>query len=65
MYFIAYTFKGQVNDIVFAGRVKFVSSTILKYFCPLFYAQIFCLSRPMKQQILGTWTGPKVSDLLA
>ena len=39
MFFIAYTFKGQVQ--VFAGRVKIVShsscrtSTILKYFCPL------------------------------
>ena len=41
MFFIAYTFKGQVHDIVFAGQVKIVShsscrtSTILKYFCPL------------------------------
>ena len=41
MFFIAYTFKGQVHDIVFAGRVKILShlscrtSTILKYFCPL------------------------------
>ena len=40
MFFIAYTFKGQVNDIVFAGRVKIVShlscrtGTISKYFCP-------------------------------
>ena len=39
MFFIAYTFKGQVH--VFAGWVKIVShsscrtSTILKYFCPL------------------------------
>ena len=39
MFFIAYTFKGQVH--VFAGRVKIVShstcrtSAILKYFCPL------------------------------
>ena len=39
MFFIAYTFKGQVH--VFAGQVKIVShsscrtSAILKYFCPL------------------------------
>ena len=39
MFFIAYTFKGQVH--VFAGRVKIVShwscrtSAIFKYFCPL------------------------------
>ena len=39
MFFIAYTFKGQVH--VLAGRVKIVShsscrtSAILKYFCPL------------------------------
>ena len=39
MFFIAYTFKGQVH--VFAGRVKIIShsscrtSAILKYFCPL------------------------------
>ena len=39
MFFIAYTFKGQVY--VFVGWVKIVShlscrtSTILKYFCPL------------------------------
>ena len=38
MFFIAYTFKGQVH--VFAGRVKNVSrlscrtSAIMKYFCP-------------------------------
>ena len=40
MFFIAYTFKGQVH--VFAGQVKIVShsscrtSAILKYFCPLY-----------------------------
>ena len=40
MFFIAYTFKGQVH--VFAGRVKIVShsscrtSAIFKYFCPLY-----------------------------
>ena len=39
MFFIAYTFKGQVH--MFAGRVKIVShssartTAILKYFCPL------------------------------
>ena len=39
MFFIAYTFKGQVH--VFAGRVEIVShlscrtSAILNYFCPL------------------------------
>ena len=39
MFFIAYTFKGQVH--VFAGQVKIVchsscrTSAILKYFCPL------------------------------
>ena len=39
MFFIAYTFKGQVH--VFAGQVKIVSSSscrtsaIFKYFCPL------------------------------
>ena len=39
MFFIAYTFNGQVH--VFAGQVKIVShlscrtSAILKYFCPL------------------------------
>ena len=39
MFYIAYTFKGQVH--VFAGRVKIIShlscrtSTILIYFCPL------------------------------
>ena len=39
VFFIAYTFKGQVH--VFAGRVKIVShsscrtSAILKYFCPM------------------------------
>ena len=39
MFFIAYTFKGQVH--VFAGRVKTVihsscmTSAILNYFCPL------------------------------
>ena len=39
MFFIAYTFKGQVH--VFAEQVKIVShlscrtSAILKYFCPL------------------------------
>ena len=43
MFFIAYTFKGQVHDIVFAGQVKIVSqsscktSTLLKYFCPLLH----------------------------
>ena len=41
MLFIAYTFKGQVHDIVFAGGLKIVShsscrtSTLLKYFCTL------------------------------
>ena len=39
MFFIAYTFNGQVH--VFAGRVRIVGhsscgkSTILEYFCPL------------------------------
>ena len=39
MFFIAYTFKGQVHE--FAGRVKIVShlscrtNAIFKYFCPL------------------------------
>ena len=41
MFFIAYTFKGQVH--VFAGWVKIVrhsscrTSELLKYFCPLYY----------------------------
>ena len=41
MFFIEYTYKGQVHGIVFAGQVKIVchsscrTSTILKYFCPL------------------------------
>ena len=45
MFFIAYTFKGQVH--VFTGQVKIVShtscrtSTILKYFCPLVVLCIF------------------------
>ena len=44
MFFIAYTFKGQLS--VFAGRVNIVShsscktSAILKYFCPLNYRQV-------------------------
>ena len=44
MFFIAYTFKGQV--LVFAGQVKIVShwscrtSAIFKYFCPL-YCSVF------------------------
>ena len=47
MFFIAYTFKGQVH--VFAGRVKIVShsscrtSTILKYFCPLLWCHFIFL----------------------
>ena len=53
MFFIAYTFKGQVH--VFAGRVKIVShlscrtSTILKYFCPLIPDQ----TAPQEQSDLG------------
>ena len=41
MFFIVYTFKGQVH--LFAGQVKIVShssrrtSAILKYFCPQVY----------------------------
>ena len=44
IFFIAYTFKGQVHG--FAGRVKIVShsscrtSAILKYFCPLSFCQL-------------------------
>ena len=46
MFFIAYTFKGQVH--VFAGRVKLVShsscrtSAVLKYFvpCGIFRAKV-------------------------
>ena len=52
LFFIAYTFKGQVH--VFAGRVKTVShsscrtSAILKYSCPL----MFYLTDIKKMQII-------------
>ena len=44
MFFIVYTFKGQVH--VFAGRVEIathlscLTSAILKYFCPLLFDRL-------------------------
>ena len=55
MFFIAYTFKGQVH--AFAGRVKIVihsscrTSAILKYFCPLMNRPRFIISNQMDESI--------------
>ena len=57
MFFIAYTFKGQVH--VFAGRVKIVghsscrTSAIFKYFCPLISVLQYCFLTFIHVQIIG------------
>ena len=69
MFFIGYTFKGQV--LVFAGRVKIVrhsscrTSAIFKYFCPLkrvkkstkFFFVSFDSLRPQSTILQLCWDG--------
>ena len=70
MFFIAFTFKGQVH--VFAVRVKIVShsscrtSSIFKYFCPLLCAISVCQFRSISNESIlvpAVIHGTNVSNL--